>query len=401
MSNWASVRLDDVARRGSGHTPSKQHPEYWEGPIKWVSLKDTFRLDQGLIEETTATITEAGLAHSSAVIHDAGSVVLLRDAGVGKSAVLGSDMAVSQHFMAWSCGPRLYNWFLYYLLQARKPEFERISNGSTIKTIGLDYFRQLKVPLPEVDEQRRIADVLTVTDRFVDSLAKRVAKTMAIKQGMMQQLLSGRTRLPGFEDEWSLDVLGSRATGLRGSGLSKEMLEPAGSQPCILYGELFTTYGRRIDHVQSRTSVGSGVRSVLGDVLVPGSTTTIARDLATASALHEAGVLIGGDINIVRPGTGLDPDWLAYSVTHSFGDRVSEIAQGTTIKHLYIRNLLTCELAFPSIAEQRAIVAALESVEAQIGALRVRLRKAKSIKAGLMQQLLTGRTRLTISEGVS
>jgi len=197
-SAWPEVRLDTVAIRGSGHTPDKKHPAYWNGDIQWVSLKDSSRLDKGLISSTSETITRAGINNSSAVIRPGGSVVLLRDAGIGKSAVLGDDMAVSQHFMSWTCGPALHNWFLYYILQSRKSEFERISNGSTIKTIGLDYFRQMLVPLPDYAVQVEIANSLRDADHLITRLEDLVAKKSSIKKGLTRRLLTGETRLPGF-----------------------------------------------------------------------------------------------------------------------------------------------------------------------------------------------------------
>ena len=99
--DWSVSLLDSVAVRGSGHTPDKKHPEYWDGSIPWISLADSPELDNGYIYETTSTITPAGIQNSSAVIHPPETVVLTRDAGVGKSAIMGQAMAVSQHFMAW------------------------------------------------------------------------------------------------------------------------------------------------------------------------------------------------------------------------------------------------------------------------------------------------------------
>src|ERR1035437_4363955 len=119
---WTEKRLDEVSQRGSGHTPDKERPEFWNGGIKWVSLSDGPRLDRGYIYETAKEISALGVRHSSAVVHPAGTVILLRDADIGRCGILGADMAVSQHFMAWRCsedGPLLGN-FLYYQLQLRR-----------------------------------------------------------------------------------------------------------------------------------------------------------------------------------------------------------------------------------------------------------------------------------------
>jgi type I restriction enzyme, S subunit len=186
---WKEEELENLAKRGSGHTPSKAHPEYYGGGIKWVSLADSKRLDCGLIEQTEIEISDAGIENSSAVLHPAGSVLLSRDAGVGKSAVMGADMAVSQHFMVWTCKPtRLYNWFLYYSLQHKKPIFERVATGSTIKTIGLPFFVDMRLALPTLAEQQMIADCLVSLDLHISAQAQKVETLKTYKKGLMQQL---------------------------------------------------------------------------------------------------------------------------------------------------------------------------------------------------------------------
>lgn len=187
--DWQIERLEDLAKRGSGHTPSKSHPEYYGGGIKWVSLADSKRLDAGLIEETETEISAAGIENSSAVLHPAGAVLLSRDAGVGKSAVMGLDMAVSQHFIVWTCKPDgLYNWFLYYSLQHKKPLFERIATGSTIKTIGLPFFVDMRLALPTLPEQKKIADCLASLDLRITAQVQRVDALRSHKKGLMQKL---------------------------------------------------------------------------------------------------------------------------------------------------------------------------------------------------------------------
>ncbi|MBR9905203.1 MAG: hypothetical protein GYB15_16040 [Gammaproteobacteria bacterium] len=194
-ASWNAELLDKVAARGSGHTPSKSQPEYWNGNVYWISLSDTNKLDRLYISATTKQISELGIQNSSAVLHPPGTVVLSRDAGIGKSAIITKEMAVSQHFIAWRCSNHLDNHFLYYILQFWKPKFESIAMGSTIKTIGLPFFKQLHVPLPPISEQEAIAGALKSIDLKVFNVKRKLDATMAVKKALMQDLLTGKVRV--------------------------------------------------------------------------------------------------------------------------------------------------------------------------------------------------------------
>ncbi|MBY6238425.1 restriction endonuclease subunit S [Vibrio harveyi] len=192
---WDCCLLDKVARRGSGHTPDKKKSEYWNDGVKWVSLTDSSKLDKLYISDTAKKISQLGIENSSATLHPKGTVVMARDAGVGKSAIMTSSMAVSQHFMAWVCGEKLDNYFLYYLLQHWKPQFEAIAMGSTIKTIGLPYFKKLQIPVPSIEEQRVISGALKSVDNKMFALERKHKQLTNTKKALMQDLLTGKVRV--------------------------------------------------------------------------------------------------------------------------------------------------------------------------------------------------------------
>lgn len=186
---WEERKLEELAKRGSGHTPNKQISNYYNGGIKWVSLADSNKLDNRHIYDTKIQISKEGIKNSSAVLHPAGAVILSRDAGVGKSAVLYSEMAVSQHFIVWVCDEsKLSNWFLYYVFQILKPVFESIAVGSTIKTIGLPYFKELLILVPSINEQLKIASCLSSLDELITAQAEKIEQLKLHKKGLMQGL---------------------------------------------------------------------------------------------------------------------------------------------------------------------------------------------------------------------
>lgn len=189
------LKLDSVASRVSGHTPSKSNPGYWNGGIPWISLSDTAKLDKRYIGNTAKEISEQGIQNSSAVLHPAGLVVLSRDARVGCSAITTKKMAVSQHFIGWICSEQLLNRYLYYVLQKWKNKFEAIAMGSTIPTIGVPFFRDLEIPLPPMDEQQRIADTIESVDCHIEELRQRIDCLQNLKSAVASDILSGRKRV--------------------------------------------------------------------------------------------------------------------------------------------------------------------------------------------------------------
>lgn len=193
--SWSVCLLDDIASRGSGHTPSRSIPAYWNGGVKWVSLSDSHRLDNVFIKNTVKEISSLGIANSSAEIHPSGTVILSRDAGIGRSAIIAHEMAVSQHFIVWKCGERLHNLFLYYWLQLMKPRFEAIALGSTIQTIGLGYFRGLTIKTPPIGEQKKIAGYLLGAQEGLWSNERLLTKLRWQKDALMNDLLTGRVRV--------------------------------------------------------------------------------------------------------------------------------------------------------------------------------------------------------------
>lgn len=282
----------------------------------------------------------------------------------------------------------------------RSPEVSRqieaAMAGSTFKRLNVQQIKQLRVPMPSREEQTRIAGVISDVEDLIAALERLIVKKQAIKQGMTQQLLTGRTRLPGFDVAWTEVALGDVARFSKGSGLPKSALTSSGSTPCIHYGELFTFYGPEIHNVASRTNpTGRMVASEDLDVLMPTSDVT-PRGLAKASAIHGRGVVLGGDVLIIRPEKkrAYGP-FLAHAIRRD-ADQVLQLVRGSTVYHLYASDMRNFTLSIPSVEEQQAIADVLLDAEREIDSLDSRLVKARDLKTGMMQQLLTGRTRLPV-----
>lgn len=273
----------------------------------------------------------------------------------------------------------------------------RFSLESTgVPQLTAPQIRSYVLPVPPPAEQHAISSVINDVDDLIATFENLITKKQAITQGVMQQLLTGRTRLPGFNDHWRDVSLGEVAQLSKGMGLPKSAIKAGGHLTCIHYGELFTHYGTEIDSVTSRTDDASlRVRSIGEDVLMPTSDVT-PRGLAKASAVLHDGVVLGGDILIIRPDRRrVFGPFLARAIRRD-ADQVLQLVRGSTVYHLYASDMGTFSMALPSIDEQRAICDVLRDADDETAVLEERLAKARAIKVGMMQQLLTGRVRLPV-----
>lgn len=270
-------------------------------------------------------------------------------------------------------------------------------NGGTISRLYNDNLKSTFLCYPEDKiEQSRIATALSDIDDLIATTKKLIEKKRNIKEGAMQELLSGKRRLPGFTEEWEEGIVSENVVFCKGTGLSKSKLVPNGKYPCILYGEIFTTYNYEVIQCVSHTNSNEGTPSVKGDVLMPASTTTKGIDLAKAVCLYEDDVLLGGDIIIMRNDFGkFYPLFFSYYITEIMPKQVEEVAQGTTIIHLQPSKLGKLSIRIPTdLKEQKAIADVLSDMDSEIQSLESRLTKYQSLKQGMMQQLLTGKIRL-------
>jgi type I restriction enzyme S subunit len=194
--DWKIVALNDLASIRSGGTPSTKIAEYWDGEVNWCTPTDITALQGNkYLEKTARTITELGVIKSAAEVLPIGTIVMTSRATIGECAIVQQEMTTNQGFKSFICNSMGNNEFLYYLLGTLKDRFIGLCSGSTFLEISTTQVRSFLVAIPEKEEQTAIATILSDMDEEIQTLQKRLAKTSQIKQGMMQELLTGKTRL--------------------------------------------------------------------------------------------------------------------------------------------------------------------------------------------------------------
>lgn len=192
---WERMALRQISDIKNGSTPSTRISAYWNGRIPWCTPTDITDTPGKYLLATERNITEEGLASCAATLLPVGALLLCSRATIGEIKVAGLRMCTNQGFKSLVCKDNVSNEFLYYLLKTLKPKLIERAIGSTFLEIGKREVASIEVNLPPLDEQRAITAVLSDMDTEIASLEQRRDKTRALKQGMMQQLLTGRIRL--------------------------------------------------------------------------------------------------------------------------------------------------------------------------------------------------------------
>ena len=223
IPKWKMVKLGEVTEIIKGGTPSRNVEKYFRGNIAWAIPSDITALDSFLyIDDTETHITEEALSNSAARLLPAGTVLLTSRATIGETAITTVPMATNQGFANFICSETLSNVFLAYYLRYIKEKLNDLASGSTFKEITKGTLLNIEIPHLPLSEQRAIAEVLSDVDGLLNALEALIAKKQAIKQATMQQLLTGKTRLPGFSGAWEKTEMGHIGSVYGGlSGKSK------------------------------------------------------------------------------------------------------------------------------------------------------------------------------------
>ncbi|MDI9629467.1 MAG: restriction endonuclease subunit S [Acidobacteriota bacterium] len=389
-----SVRLGDVTTRiGSGITPRGGSSVYKSAGRPFVRSQNVGWGDLRL--DDMAYIDEATHATFPATEIRCGDVLLnITGASIGRSAVATPKLDggnVNQHvceirLKAGRMDPRFVNAFL--LSRSGQSQIDTFQAGGNRQGLNFQQVGSLQVPDLPIEQQRAIGAASQDADDLIATLERLIAKKQAIKQGMMQQLLTGRTRLPGFTDPWTEGTFDQLAS------LSSERAMPqsvAATTPLVGLDQIESGSGRLIGASQASDAVSLKATFKPGDVLF-GKLRAYLRKFWYA----EAEGLCTTEIWVLRARPDVASRFVRYIVeTDPFID-VASGAYGTHMPRSDWGMVRALPVAIPPYAEQVAIGSSLCDIDTEIGLLQRRLQKAENVKQGMMQQLLTGRTRLPV-----
>ena len=333
-----------------------------------------------------------------------GDILITTEAPLGNVAQVDrEDIALAQRIIKYRPkNDALFTTYLkHYFLSER---FQRIlddhSSGSTAKGIKGSVLHQLPIVIPPLPEQRAIATALSDVDALLAAQDKLIAKKRDIKQAAMQQLLTGKQRLPGFSGEWEMKRLGDLGATYGGLTGKTKADFGEGAARYITFMNIMTnvvidcgSFERvRVSPVETQN------RAKKGDLFFNGSSETPEEVAMCAVLLEEVQDVYLNSFCFgfrFREGAEADGVFFAYYLRSREGrELMKSLAQGSTRYNLSKVALLNSLLRLPTLSEQLAIAIVLSDMDADLAALEQQRDKTRAVKQGMMQELLTGRIRL-------
>ena len=271
----------------------------------------------------------------------------------------------------------------------------RLAAGTKVYATNRTHIASAQLPLPALPEQRAIAAVLSDVDELIGSLEALVAKKRAIKQAAMQELLTGRTRLPGFEGKWDMVVFGDVAD-IRNGGTPRTGV-PAywgGRIPWCVPTDITASRGKYLT-TTTRKITPDGLANCGASLLPAGALLLCSRATIGEVKIASMPVATNQGFKSMVCAESVDYEFLYYRVV-TLKERMIDLATGSTFLEISKRDLANIQINIPPSPEQHAIATVLCDMDSEIAALERRLDKTQAIKQGVMQQLLTGAIRMPI-----
>ena len=370
--DWTVSTIGDIGSVSSGGTPSRTNSAYWGGAIPWIT---TTQIDFNIIADADQFITQDGLRNSPAKLFPSGTLLIAmygQGKTRGKVAILGIEASTNQACAAISLNNKLEHSYIFHYLINQYESIRNLSNIGNQENLNGFIIKSIKIPLPPLPEQRSIATVLSDMDELLGMLDRLITKKRDLKQATMQQLLTGKKRLPGFDGEWKMKRLGDVLTICHGRSQHQVQVED-GLYPILATGGQIGT-----------------ARSFLYD---------------------KPSVLIGRKGTIDKPQYMDTPFWtvdtLFYSIIRDSNNakfifyrfcliKWQQYNEASGVPSLNARTIENIEVSFPKPEEQDSIATILSDMDTEITTLEQRRDKTRNLKQGMMQELLTGRIRLKI-----
>ena len=394
--DWDVKQLGEFAAVSTGSTPPTEDATNYGDEFLFVGPVDMGNTKR--ITHTQKRLSKKGFSISRRFPN--GSVLFVCiGSTIGKCGIASTELTSNQQINAILPSDGFNSDYLYYSLSAAAPRIRDLAGEQAVPMVNKSAFSATHIALPPIREQHAIAAALSDVDGLLAGLDLVIAKQRDLKRAAMQQLLTGKTRLSGFQGKWVSTKLGELLTFKNGLNKARQFF--GHGTPIVNYMDVFGHSKLLSEGLAGRVDLTSAeiknfdVRK--GDVFFTRTSETV-DEIGTASVMINDPIdtVFSGFLLRGRPIDGrLQVEFAAYCFqSASIRKQIISKASYTTRALTNGRLLSGVVLDLPSSQEQAAIATVLSDMDAELTALEARRDKTRALKQGMMQELLTGRTRL-------
>lgn len=378
--------------------PGRNKPKSFDGTIPWITTPDI----QGRYLPSKAQrnfISETAIKESGAKIVPAGGVVIAAVGELGLTAIAAEPIVLNQQLHAFICTDNIYNEYLAYWLETQKPYMDSVASKTTIPYMNKSNCESIPVIFPLLPEQKKIVRILSTWDRAIEVTEKLLNNSQQQKKALMQLLLTGKKRLPGFSGEWKIGYLGDICS-FKGGSAFKEAYQGKnkGELPFIKVSDmnlpLNNVYINEANNWISATEAkhmkakpfpkGAVVFAKVGAALLLNRRRILVRD-----------TVIDNNMMAAIPSIYSDTQYL-YQLMQMID--FAKFVQEGAVPSVNQSDLARFKIHLPNLSEQQAIASVLSTADKEIEVLEQKLGCLRQEKKALMQQLLTGKRRVKVDE---
>ncbi|GAB5526277.1 MAG: restriction endonuclease subunit S [Roseivirga sp.] len=405
---WESLKLKDISLFKSGGTPSKENPDFWDGEIPWISAAS---MTDKYLSKSVRRVTELGLKKGSKEAVKGSLLLLVRGSMLFKKIPVGivdKNLAFNQDVKALEINNKSSSEFIYYWLTSSESKLLNLVLGTGIGAgkLDTDDLKNLRLNIPSLPEQQKIATFLTATDKRITQLSEKQALLEQYKKGMMQQLFSQTLRFkqadgtdyPDWEEKGFSEVYSFLTT----NSLSREKLNyENGKVFNIHYGDIHTKFSTLFEINKENIPLINPDVDISkikeenyckeGDLVIADVSEDY-NDIGKAIeiiSLEETNVVAGLHTFLARPDKSKIVIGYAGHMMkcRAVRKQIMKIAQGTKVLGIATSRLGNIELGIPSLEEQTRIASFLSAIDQKITEVAQQLEQTQSFKKGLIQQM--------------
>lgn len=390
---WIETSLGEIADVVGGGTPSTKIGEYWDGDIVWLTPTEITSQDGKVVSDSIRKITDLGFKNSGAQMLPINSVILTSRASVGFVALSGKELCTNQGFQSLIPKPSVLAKFLMFWIQQNRPEFESRSAGSTFKEISKSNVKSIKLQLPPLPEQKRIVDLISSVDSYIDALQLQLESAKRSRNAVLHELLTAGG------DDWK-DVKLSDVTDLitDGSHFSPKTTEhgiPYVTVRDIKDGFLDLNNAARINEDSYLELEKNGCRPLPNDILFS-KDGTVGK---VALVLNAEKFVVLSSLAIIRSTNSVIlPKFLALTMSSSeFQRNAIGSKTGLAIKRIVLKHLRDLRIKVPTISEQQRIIEIISEMDLVISSSLKTFAESANLRTGLLSDLLSGKHEIPLS----